>query len=181
MKRFTILEDCFDDSKMVVDFFKSLVGNRISISSQDEYIILEYEFESLEDINNLFLSLSTELMVNILGYTSSYEANLELEKKVALSLIKKLNPGMYDIKSALLAVDVIENKGMILDLILDSSGIDKEFIKKFSLNNLNISQASKEMFIHRNTLNYKIDKLKEVSGFDLRCFIDAYILYTLAK
>ena len=61
-----------------------------------------------------------------------------------------------------------------------SSGIDYAFIRGFAENNLNVSQASKAMFIHRNTMNYKLDKLKELSGFDLRSFLDAYVLYQLA-
>ncbi|MBO5542875.1 MAG: helix-turn-helix domain-containing protein, partial [Acholeplasmatales bacterium] len=39
--------------------------------------------------------------------------------------------------------------------------------------------ASKSMFIHRNTMMYKLDKLKAESGFDLRNFKDACILYML--
>ena len=46
---------------------------------------------------------------------------------------------------------------------------------------LNVSKASKILYIHRNTMLYKLDKLKELSDFDLRCFLDAYIVYSLIE
>ena len=64
-------------------------------------------------------------------------------------------------------------------MILDSTGVGEDFIIDFAKNDLNVSKASKAMYIHRNTMIYKLDKLKETSGFDLRCFLDAYILYNL--
>lgn len=181
MKRFTIIRNSFDDSNMIHDVFKSLVGNRVELTENDNYLLLEYEFDNVEDINNLFISLGNELMVDIVGYTSSYENRLLAEKEIALELFSSLNTGMYDLKSALLSVNNITNKKKILDLILDSSGVDKEFIKSFAENDLNVSKASKNMYVHRNTLNYKIDKLKEASGFDLKSFIDSHILYNLIK
>lgn len=181
MRRFTIIKNVFDDSIMVVDFFKSLVGTRVNIEENDKYLIFEYDFDSVDDINNLFISLGNELMVDILGYTSSFENNLEAEKGIALELFDNLNSGMYDLKSSLLTVSNVVNKNKILDLILQSTGVDKDFIKEFAENDLNVSKASKNMFVHRNTINYKIDKLKELSGFDLKKFLDAYVLYNLVK
>lgn len=181
MRRFTIVRNFFDDSNMIVDVFKSLVGNRIELVENDKYLLLEYDFDSIDDINNLFISLGNELMVDIIGYTSTFENKLLEEKEIALELFDNLNAGMHTLKSSLLTLGNISNKKRILDLILDSSGVDKEFIKKFAENDLNVSKASKNMYVHRNTLNYKIEKLKEASGFDLKSFIDAYILYDLAK
>ena len=40
-------------------------------------------------------------------------------------------------------------------------------------NNLNISETARQMFIHRNTLVYRLDKIKKNTGFDLREFEDA--------
>ena len=56
----------------------------------------------------------------------------------------------------------------------------REYLE-FAKNNLNVSQASKAMFIHRNTMIYKLNKLKANSQFDLTNFNDAYILYSLLE
>lgn len=46
-------------------------------------------------------------------------------------------------------------------------------ILKFFENNLNVSETSRQLFIHRNTLVYRIEKLQKATGLDIRTFDDA--------
>lgn len=46
-------------------------------------------------------------------------------------------------------------------------------INKFFENNLNVSETSRQLYIHRNTLVYRLDKLQESTGLNLRVFEDA--------
>lgn len=46
-------------------------------------------------------------------------------------------------------------------------------INKFFENNLNVSETSRQLYIHRNTLVYRLDKLQKSTGLDLRVFDDA--------
>lgn len=46
-------------------------------------------------------------------------------------------------------------------------------IKKFFENSLNVSETSRQLFIHRNTLVYRLDKIQKSTGLDLRVFEDA--------
>lgn len=46
-------------------------------------------------------------------------------------------------------------------------------INKFFENSLNISETSRQLFIHRNTLVYRLDKIQKITGLDLRVFEDA--------
>lgn len=46
-------------------------------------------------------------------------------------------------------------------------------INKFFENNLNVSETSRQLFIHRNTLVYRLDKLQKLTNLDLRIFDDA--------
>ncbi len=46
-------------------------------------------------------------------------------------------------------------------------------INKFFENNLNVSETSRQLYIHRNTLVYRLDKLEKSTGLDLRVFEDA--------
>ncbi len=46
-------------------------------------------------------------------------------------------------------------------------------INKFFENNLNISETSRQLFVHRNTLVYRIEKIQKSTGLDLRNFDDA--------
>lgn len=56
------------------------------------------------------------------------------------------------------------------------SGLDEETlttINKFFENNLNVSETSRQLFVHRNTLVYRIEKLEASTGLDIRTFEDA--------
>ena len=48
-------------------------------------------------------------------------------------------------------------------------------INKFFENNLNVSETSRKLFVHRNTLVYRLEKIKKITGLDLRQFDHAII------
>ena len=48
-------------------------------------------------------------------------------------------------------------------------------IQKFFENNLNVSETSRKLFVHRNTLVYRLEKIKKLTGLDLREFDDAIV------
>ena len=53
-------------------------------------------------------------------------------------------------------------------------------IQKFFENNLNGSETSRQLFVHRNTLVYRLDKVQKITNLDLRNFDDA-VLFKLAS
>jgi len=68
---------------------------------------------------------------------------------------------------------------MFIKEIFDGKSLD-EFdeetlvtINKFFENNLNVSETSRQLYIHRNTLVYRLDKLQKTTNLDLRVFEDA--------
>ena len=46
-------------------------------------------------------------------------------------------------------------------------------INKFFENNLNISETARQLYVHRNTLVYRLEKLQKMTGLDIRVFEDA--------
>ena len=46
-------------------------------------------------------------------------------------------------------------------------------INKFFENNLNVSETARQLYVHRNTLVYRIEKLEASTGLDIRTFEDA--------
>lgn len=52
-------------------------------------------------------------------------------------------------------------------------------IQKFFENNLNVSETSRKLFVHRNTLVYRLEKIKKITGLDLRQF-DHAIIFKIA-
>ncbi len=70
---------------------------------------------------------------------------------------------------------------MFIEEVLHGISID-EFdeetlftVQKFFENNLNVSETSRQLYIHRNTLVYRLDKILKITGLDLRNFDDAII------
>ena len=60
--------------------------------------------------------------------------------------------------------------------VIKSKDFDEEIlstINKFFENSLNVSETSRQLYIHRNTLVYRLDKLQKSTGLDLRVFEDA--------
>lgn len=59
---------------------------------------------------------------------------------------------------------------------VDPKDIDEEIlstVNKFFENNLNVSETSRQLYIHRNTLVYRMEKLQKAIGLDMRNFEDA--------
>lgn len=52
-------------------------------------------------------------------------------------------------------------------------------IQRFFENNLNVSETSRKLFVHRNTLVYRLEKIKKITGLDLREF-DHAIIFKIA-
>lgn len=48
-------------------------------------------------------------------------------------------------------------------------------IQKFFENNLNVSETSRKLFVHRNTLVYRLEKIRKLTGLDLREFDHAIV------
>ncbi|MDR1629963.1 MAG: helix-turn-helix domain-containing protein [Oscillospiraceae bacterium] len=48
-------------------------------------------------------------------------------------------------------------------------------IQRFFENNLNVSETSRKLFVHRNTLVYRLEKIRKLTGLDLREFDDAIV------
>ena len=50
-----------------------------------------------------------------------------------------------------------------------------ETINRFFENNLNVSETSRKLYVHRNTLVYRLEKIKKLTGLDLREFDHAIV------
>ena len=56
-----------------------------------------------------------------------------------------------------------------------------ETVRVFFQNDLNLTAASKQLYIHRNTLNYRLDKIRKDFGLDLRSFQDAVVFRIISE
>jgi carbohydrate diacid regulator len=67
--------------------------------------------------------------------------------------------------------EVFKDKG---DYIFQAEVLSS--INQFLENDFNVSEAAKHLYVHRNTLVYRLDKIQRDIGLDLRKFNDAVVL-----
>lgn len=184
-------------SELLNGLFSSQTGDYVSTVDENNVILIKAvksgdDYEALEQVANTIVDMmSMEALMNVkVAYgtivnelkevSKSYkEAKMALdvgkifyaEKKV--TAYNKLGIGrlIYQLPVNLCRIFIDEIFG---SNVLDE--LDDEIlstINKFFENNLNVSEASRQLFVHRNTLVYRIEKLAKSTGLDIRIFDDA--------
>ena len=116
----------------------------------------------LKDVSRSYKEAKMALEVGKIFETDKYIVNYErlgigrLIYQLPLSLCRMFIKEIFDGKSP----DDLDDETLVT-------------INKFFENNLNVSETSRQLYIHRNTLVYRLDKLQKSTGLDLRVFEDA--------
>ena len=143
--------------------------------------------KSVEDTLNAELMVRTHIGISTVSFQLSELAQAYKESQVAIevgqvfgidnSIINYENLGIgrliYKLPTTLCRMFLTEvfRKGS-MDM-LDSETL--QTIQTFFDNNLNVSEASRKLFVHRNTLVYRLEKIKKLTGLDLREFDNAIV------
>ena len=196
-----IIETKHEKDSGTLDNVRSLLGNRTRdfVTAVDEKnIIIVKELEStdghteLEKLaQNLYSSLKDEgeedvliaygtVVGDIKEVSKSYkEAKLALDVgKIFFEDRKVIAYSTLGIGRLIYQLPIPLCKMFIREIFEGKSpdDFDEETlttINKFFENNLNVSETSRQLYIHRNTLVYRLDKLQKSTGLDLRVFEDA--------
>lgn len=156
-----------------------------SLEPGEGYETIEQAAETIVDMMN------TEAMMNVrVAYgtivnelkdvSKSYkEAKMALDVGKIFYVEKKVNAYntlgigrlIYQLPVNLCKIFIEEIFGKNIPLDFDEETLTT--INKFFENNLNVSETSRQLFVHRNTLVYRIEKLEKSTGLDVRTFDDA--------
>ena len=93
------------------------------------------------------------------------------EKKVIAYSTLGIGRLIYQLPVNLCKIFIEEIFGDNVPMDLDEETLNT--LNKFFENNLNVSETSRQLFVHRNTLVYRIEKIQKSTGLDLRSFDDA--------
>lgn len=93
------------------------------------------------------------------------------EKKVIAYSTLGIGRLIYQLPVNLCKIFIEEIFGDNVPYDLDEETLNT--LNKFFENNLNVSETSRQLFVHRNTLVYRIEKIQKSTGLDLRSFDDA--------
>ncbi len=177
--------------------FTSPVGDYITSVDESNVILIkalmpEDEYDRLDQIAHTIVDMTNmEAMLNVrVSYgtiveelkdvSKSYkEAKMALdvgkifyaEKKVTAYNTLGIGRLIYQLPMTLCQIFIDEIFGENVPSELDDETLTT--INKFFENNLNVSETSRQLFVHRNTLVYRIEKLEKSTGLDIRTFDDA--------
>ncbi|GHU51635.1 hypothetical protein AGMMS49975_05730 [Clostridia bacterium] len=192
-----IVEVPAERSVYVVEILKSIFPQKnkdfiIVIDDRNIALVKELrEKDSEKPAKNILGTISSEIMIKVrIGIGSVICELKELpnsfgEAKTALEISRIFEPEKNIVNADKLGIGRLVH-GIGKDLCrtfvreimkeVDLENFDEETIvtiHKFFENNLNVSETARQLYIHRNTLVYRLDKLQKITGLDLRVFDDA--------
>ncbi len=166
----------------------------------NDNVVLVKEVKSKDDYKEVFKiariiidTLNAELMVkasigigtiiaNLKDITKSYK---EAQMSMIIGHIFSEENNIYDYNNLGIGRLVYHIPTSLCQLFLDevfkdnsADSLDNETmltIQKFFENNLNVSETARQLYIHRNTLVYRLEKIKRLTGLELTSFDDAVI------
>ena len=138
-------------------------------------------------------TISSELMLQVyVGYGTPTDSIKDIarsysEAQLALEIGRVFDGDKYILSYDTLGIGrlIYQLPSKLCELFLDEifkkeslDVLDDETLQtiyKFFENNLNVSETSRQLFVHRNTLVYRLDKIERLTGLDLRKFDDAVV------
>lgn len=140
----------------------------MEIASSDIQIGVSKIYNSLTEISNAYKSASDALRV---GCICAPNRKVHIADKLHIELFLDMLPKntLYEFLS--------QHSNETISEAWDDKMIDT--VQALFDNNLNMSIAARELYTHRNTLIYRLDKIKKISGLDLKSFDDAVIFKIL--
>lgn len=184
-------------SELLSGMFSSQSGDYITAVDESSVILIkaleaDEGYEAVEQAAETIVDMmNTEAMLNVrVAYgtivgelkdvSKSYkEAKMALDVGKIFYIEKKVNAYnmlgigrlIYQLPVNLCRIFIEEIFGYKVPLDFDEETLTT--INKFFENNLNVSETSRQLFVHRNTLVYRIEKLERSTGLDIRTFDDA--------
>ena len=158
-----------DNPALIDEMANQILDNLNAESMAKVHIWIGMPAENLKDTAKSYREASLALTVGAIFESDSYVMRYD---QLGLGrLIYQLPPTLCH-----MFLDEVFPKGAYE--ALDSETLLT--IQKFFENNLNGSETSRQLFVHRNTLVYRLDKVQKITGLDLRSFDDA-VLFKLAS
>ena len=171
------------------DFITAVDENNVilikALKPDDDYDVIDKAAETIVDMMNTEAMLDVRvaygtIVQELKDVSKSYkEAMVALDVGKIFYAEKKVNAYgrlgigrlIYQLPANLCKIFIDEIFGE-----RNPGEFDEEIIttvNKFFENNLNVSETSRQLFVHRNTLVYRVEKLQKSTGLDVRTFDDA--------
>lgn len=186
---FDVVQNLFPDRQK--DFVINISETEIALVKEIRTGIEEKDVEKLA--RSIVDTLSTEFYTHsVVGIGTAVSSVKDLAKSFKEAQVALEVGKVFDTEKSIVSYDNLGIARLVYQLpttlcemflkevfkkgTIDSLDQETLFtIQRFFENNLNVSETSRKLFVHRNTLVYRLEKIKKLTGLDLREFDDAII------
>jgi hypothetical protein len=150
----------------------------------NEVLIVESEWDfTLSDFYKMREFILEELLLDFVGLFVPHDFDIGLEE--LKNSFKRINMGIYDVSSFIteICMEKHENiKQKFKSYYYSLVGIEIiNTVIGFVENNFNASLTSKKLFLHRNTLNYRLENFVRRTEIDIKQFRNGLAIYLLFR
>jgi len=164
-KNIILVKEVTAEDATEIENYAKIIYDTLSAEAMSKvHVAVGAVVSDLKDVSNSYkeatMALEVGKIFNVEGHISHYA-------KLGIGRI------VYQLPLSLCKLYI---KEVLKDKRVDS--FDDEIlmtVNKFFENSLNVSETSRQLYIHRNTLVYRLDKLLKTTGLDLRQFDDAIV------
>lgn len=163
-KNIILIKEVTDDTSLVsIEKVARMIVDTLNSEAMSKvYVSVGTVIEDLKDVSKSYKEAKMALEVGKIFYSEKYIISYDrlgigrLIYQLPIPLCKMFIEEIFQNK----AIDDFDEETL-------------HTINKFFENSLNVSETSRQLYIHRNTLVYRLDKLQKNTGLDLRKFEDA--------
>ena len=151
--------ETYDDLENIAHMLVDMLGTEAMTQA---WVAYSNTANDLKDLSNAYKEARTALEIGKIFYA---ERNVFGYRTLGIGRL------LYQLPVSICEMFIQEIFG---DESLDSiDGETLAIIRTFFENNLNVSETSRQLYVHRNTLVYRFEKIQKRFGLDLRTFEDA--------
>lgn len=189
MYRYLLIE-----GKQNIDMYKTTIISLFSdftrftkIDVLDHQIWMYYEQDFDINLKDVILNLSQDTLSDFRLYQSyKYDSlkSMEDNRAFVTQKLEGIGFNLYVyiddqimVKHYLKSLDQSFQVNILKKYVQDKMMMDT--VKIYLESNQNMSAAAKSLYIHRNTLIQRLDKFYQTTGFDVKKFIDGFLIYHL--
>ena len=173
----------------ILEVFLDMIINPYVYEDGDNTIVLSDVINS--DVNQIVNVITEDFGYKLQVFKSnkinvSNFEDLDILKKIYLKYKDFMNDSFINIQKLVQTIleKDINDLNTVKPIILRKINNDPklyEIVNGMFVNDLNVCKTANYVYMHRNTINNKLNSIKEDTGLDIQKFQDAVMLYVLLK